>query len=223
MKLNVIKAAILPLRFIFWGGLLCVLDFSFSSTVNGSGFKFDVLNDAVGAACIAWGTFKLAPAQVHDRYARVMTFVKIVAALAVLDAIREHFITPYIPPIVGFLVNVFGLVVLAATVAFCIAMRWFCENADLQQAAASWRFTTLLFVFIYVLPLGLFHIAGCIAILTDASFHFDLGPAGLLLLPLFLWPVVHLFISTSRMKRAAAAYVHPILNTPAPASFRPDQ
>lgn len=214
MKLEDIKSAILPLRFIFWGGLLCVLDFSFSSTVNGSGFEFDILNDAVGAACIAWGAFKLAALQVDDRYARVMTFVKIVAALEVLDAIRDHFIMPYTPPIIDFLTNVFGLVVLAATVAFCVAMRWFCERANLRAAASSWRFTTLLFVFIYLLPLGLMYVAGCIAILTENSFHFDLGPAGLLLLPLFLWPVVHLFISTSRMKRAAEAYVAPTMSIP---------
>lgn len=212
MNLDEIKSAIFPLRFIFWGGILCVLDFSFSNTVNGSGIKFDCLNDAVGMLFIAWGTFKLASLYVDDRYMRVMSFVKIVAALAVLDAIRDHFITPYTPPIIGFLINVFGLVVLAATVAFCVAMRWFCERATLQTAAASWRLTTKLFLFIYVLPLGFFYIAGCIAILTDASFHFDLGPAGLILLPLFIWPIVHLFISTSRMRRAADAYVAPAIS-----------
>jgi hypothetical protein len=43
-----IKHAVAPLRMIFWGGLLCVFDITFSQTTNGQGFKFDILNDALG-------------------------------------------------------------------------------------------------------------------------------------------------------------------------------
>lgn len=48
-----ISKAVTPLRMIFWGALLCILDFSFSSysSRNGgpaSGFQFDILNDLLG-------------------------------------------------------------------------------------------------------------------------------------------------------------------------------
>jgi hypothetical protein len=61
----------------------------------------------------------------------------------------------------------------------------------------------LLFVVIYVLPLGFLYAAGAFMIALGTSFYFDLGVAGLLLLPVFAIPLVHLFISTARMKRAA--------------------
>lgn len=84
-------------------------------------------------------------------------------------------------------------------------MRWFCDEAGLWEAVRSWRTTTVLFVVIYLLPLGLFHLAAIWAMVSSTSFNIDLGPAGLLLLPVFAIPVVHLFISTSRMKRGAEA------------------
>jgi len=45
------------------------------------------------------------------------------------------------------------------------------------------------------------YLAGMFAMLTGNSFHFNLGLTGLLLPPVFIVPVVHLFVSTSRMKR----------------------
>src|SRR5678816_1930632 len=87
------RRAITPLRLIFWGGLLCIFDVSFTQTSNGQGFKCDVLNDVVGAVLIAAGVVRLSAIPVHDRYAAVMRVVRIVSFLAVLDAIREVFVT----------------------------------------------------------------------------------------------------------------------------------
>jgi hypothetical protein len=204
MNEQAVKQAITPLRMIFWGGLLCIFDFTFSQTTNGQGFKFDILNDAVGTILIAVGVFRLSAAAVHRRYATIMKFVQVVSVLAVLDAIRDHFIMP-LPPAVHFVLNLFGLVTLVAIVTFCVAMRWFCEEAHLPEASRSWSVTTVLFVVIYVLPLGLLYVITALAIASRTSFNIDLGPAGLLLLPVFAIPLIHLFVSTSRMKRAAEA------------------
>ena len=154
---------------------------------------------------IAYGVFLLASAPVNRRYSSVMTFVKIVSALAVLDAIRDHFIMP-LPPPVHVLQTAFGLACLGAIIAFCVAMRWYCEEAQLPQAAASWSVTTMLFVVIYLLPLGLLYLAGIYAMLSGTSFSFNLGPVGLLVLPVFAIPLIHLFVSTSRMSRAAEEF-----------------
>lgn len=199
-----VKQAIIPLRLIFWGGLLCIFDFTFSQTTNGRGFKFDVLNDALGTILIAVGVFQLSALPVQDRYGTVMKFVQVVSVLAVLDAIRDHFIMP-LPPVVHFALNLFGLVTLAAIVAFCVAMRWFCEEAHLLEASRSWSVTTVLFVVIYLVPLGLLYVLTAVAIASGTSFNLNLGPVGLLLLPVFAIPLIHLFVSTSRMKRAAEA------------------
>lgn len=208
MDEHFVKQAVTPLRLIFWGGLLCIFDFTFSQTTNGQGFKFDILNDAVGTILIAVGVFRLAEIPVHSRYATVMKFLRVVSVLAVLEAILDHFIIS-LPLAFYFALNLFGLVTLAAIVAFCVAMRWFCVAAHLGQAARSWNVTTALFVVIYVIPLGLFYLAAAAAIVTGKSFNIDLGPAGLILLPVFAIPLVHLFISTSRMKRGAETLNHP--------------
>jgi hypothetical protein len=197
-----VRRAVKPLRLIFWGGLLCIFDITFGQTTNGRGFRCDILNDAVGAFLIAWGVFALAEIRVDERYKQAMTFVKIMSVLAVLNAVRAHFVFN-MPTLLSFLLTVYGLVSLAAIVVFCIAMRWFCEVAWLPEAARSWQTTTVLFVLIYAVPLGLFNLASCFAILTGKSFHINLGPFALLLLPVFAIPIVHLFVSTSRMAKSA--------------------
>jgi hypothetical protein len=90
-------------------------------------------------------------------------------------------------------------------IAFCVAMRWFCEAASLREASQSWRTTTALFVVIYAVPLGLLYVAGAVATASNHPLNFNLGPLGLLVLPVFAVPLIHLFVSTSRMKRAAEA------------------
>jgi hypothetical protein len=203
-----VRRSILPLRLIFWGALLCILNITFSFTSNGTGFKFDILDDTVGASMIAWGVFRLAGIDVHRRYAVVMSLLKPVVVLKILDTIRDHFILEW-PPLVSFILLVFSIVCLVAVIAFCAAMRWFCEEVPLAEASRSWRTTTVLFVVIYCIPLGLFYSAAILAMLTGRSFQIDLGPIGLLLIPVFLIPVIHLFVSTSRMRRAAEESLSP--------------
>lgn len=194
-----IQATITPLRLIFWGGLVCVFDFTFSQTVNGEGWKFDIINDFVGMLMITWSVFQLGKIELNDRYLVAMKFVRVVAALSCLDALQAHFIYDS-PVIISLLLLVLGVLAMAATVVFCIAMQWLCREADLQRSERSWRTTALLFIFIYLIPLGLFYGASMIAILTESSFNINLGPAGLLLMPVFCIPLIHLFVSTSRMK-----------------------
>ena len=197
-----IRQAITPLKLVFWGGLLCLFDFTFSTTSGGEGFKFDILNDAVGAVLIAVGVFKLSAISVHARYGRIMTFVKVISVLAVADAVRDHFVLD-LSPAAALVLHLFSLAGLAAIVAFCVAMRWFSQEAALNRAVQSWRVTTWLFVIIYAIPLGILQVVHCGALLAGESFFINLGPAVLLLLPVFFAPIVHLFISTSRMKREA--------------------
>jgi hypothetical protein len=200
--------AILPLRLIFWGGLLMIFDLKVSQKVNGEGFQFDVLNDALGAALIAWGVFRLATIPVPGRYAAAMTLVKVTVILAFANAVRAHVIMP-LPDAMSVALFVLGLAKLAAIVVFCWAMRRMCLHYDLARAAASWRVTLILFAAIYLVPLGAFYLLAAGTIATGASFHFDLGLLGLLVLPVFALPLVHLFVSTSRMKRDVAAAVLP--------------
>lgn len=205
--------AVTPLRLICWGGLLCIFDITFSTTVNGRGFKFDILNDALGVLLILIGVVKLTNFVVDAGYSVAMRFVVAVTVLALLDAIRAHVIMP-LPDPLSFALSIFGFVRLVAVVVFCVAMRWLCQSRQMPESAASWQVTTWLFVLIFLLPLGLFYLAAAFAIATRTSFNLNLGPAGLLLLPVLAFPIIHLFITTSRMKREAATPV-PQFNDPA--------
>lgn len=201
---EVVEQAIAPLRLIFWGGLLWILDFHFTQTTNGRGFRFDVLNDVLATALIAFGVLRLASLPVHARYGRLMVFLLVVSVLAVANAIRDHFVVP-LGPEIQLAIAIFDLVVLVAVVLFTLAMRWFCEEHGLAEAARSWYRTTLLFAFLYLVPLGLLQIAGWVASALERPFHLELGMLALLLIPLFAIPIIHMFVSTSRMKRAAVA------------------
>jgi len=197
-----VQAAVRPLRLIFWGGILWLIDFSFSSTTNGEGFRCDVLDDTVGTVLITVALFRLSAAPVPGRYASVMFAIKVIAICSVVETVIKHFIFPHPAPL-DFIFGVLGLAQLLGTVLFCMAMKWFCIDAGMIQVAESWRVTFLLFCFLNALPLGLLNLASMFAMITDSSFHVNLGPAGLLLLPVILLPLIHLFISTSRMRRAA--------------------
>lgn len=197
-----VRAAITPLRFIFWGGLLWIFDVSFSNTINGRGFRFDILNDTVGTILITIGVARLAAAPVPGKYRAIMKYICAIALVSVVVTAFKHLVFPY-PSLLEVLFTLFNMCQLAATILFSLAMRWFSEEAGLPRPAASWNVTLILFCLIYGLPLGLLYLAGLVAMLGNTSFNIRLGPAGLLLLPLFATPLIHLFVSTSRLKRAA--------------------
>jgi hypothetical protein len=188
-----------PLRGIFWGGLLCVLDFHISSTSNGEGWRFDFLNDFVGMLTITWAVFRLSRIEVEPRYAIAMGFLKIVAVLGCVKALHGHLIYDT-PLLISLLINLQGFLAMAATVIFCVAMQWLSRHAGLERSAGSWRVTTILFIVVYLIPLGLFYLASLVATVTGQSFNLNLGIGGLVLIPVFLIPLVHFFVSTSRMR-----------------------
>lgn len=196
-----IGLAITPLRMTFWGGVLCVVDLTVAWTTNGKGVALDLASDLVGTILIAVGVSRLRRAPVGVGFARAMRFVQAMALVGILEAIGGHAIVP-LPDWVRLLGHTIGLLTLIALVAFCVAMRWLCDAAHLAEAGESWATTTVLFVVVYLLPLGVFYVAAASAILAGTRFHLDLGLSALLWLVLFLAPFIHLFISTSRMKRA---------------------
>jgi hypothetical protein len=191
-----------PLRAIFWGALLCLFDFTVSETSGDEGWRFDFLNDFVGMLTIAWAVFRLSAVEVDERYRIALGFVKMVAVFGCMVALHRHAIYD-VPSLISLLEDLYGFLAMAATVIFCVAMQWLSRHGGLSRSEQSWRFTTLLFIVIYLLPLGLFHLASLAATLTGESFHLDLGPAGLIALPVFFIPLLHFFISTSRMRDEA--------------------
>jgi hypothetical protein len=200
---ELLRTAITPLRLIFWGGLLVIFDFTFTTTTNGRGFRCDVLDDTLGMILITVGVFRLARFPVPGSYRTMMSAINVIAVLGIIRSVDHHFIYDS-PDWFGLMGMVLVLAELAAVILFCTCMRRLALEAGLRGIAASWAVTRLLFLALYVLPLGLFYLAALGAVVTGRSFHINLGPAGLLLLLIFVIPCVHLFVSTSRFKRALA-------------------
>src|SRR5205823_2170113 len=86
------------------------------------------------------------------------------------------------PAVLLFPFGLLGLCQLAAIILFCLAMRWFCQDAALPKVARSWRVTFVLFCLCYVLPLGFSYVATMIAAVSGRSFDIDIGRWGLVVL-----------------------------------------
>ena len=128
----------------------------------------------------------------------LLLWLPLIGALLMLLVPRDN------PKVIRNLAMIISLAdLLIAVLVFCVAMRWLSTEADLETAARSWTTTIWLVTLIYLIPLGFFYIAATVALVTGTSFNINLGPAGLLLLPVFCLPLIHLFISTSRMRSEA--------------------
>jgi hypothetical protein len=150
---------------------------------------------------ITIGVFHLARFQVDRSYRNLMAFAQTMSVIQLVVSFLKQLPTDYGDVSVVFLLV--GMLCLAATICFCLAMRKLCESAGLFGAAKSWKTTTILYVVIYAIPLGAFYLIATGAIVTGKSFNVNLGPAAVLLILVFVVPLIHLFVSTSRMKRSA--------------------
>ncbi|MDA1056038.1 MAG: hypothetical protein O3C40_37125 [Planctomycetota bacterium] len=202
-----IRQAVTPLRMIFWGGLLCVFDFSVSSTtsINGqvaSGYRFDFLNDFVGTLLITLGVSQLSGFAIDSSFRSSMRFIFICSVLNCIEAFMGHFVFRS-PVALDIMSNLLGLATLCATVMFCTSMNKLSSAFSLHQSADSWLTTRLLVIILWVIPLGLLYLLGLGALVTGQSFHWDIG---VFIIPAFvvlIIPLVHLFVSTSRMRSEA--------------------
>jgi hypothetical protein len=125
-------------QMIIIGALICFIDLTYSHTINGVGYRIDLVNDAVGTLLIAAGIWRLAAVYVSDRYRRLMAFVRLATAAAVLLAIRSHWIGP-----VGPAARVFwwltDTLASMGTPAFFLAMSMLWRSLAPPRLAPHWR------------------------------------------------------------------------------------
>ena len=190
-----VRSVIRPLRWIFWGALLWIIDIKIDHV--------DLANDFIASILVVMGVMRLARIDVSDRYRTVMGWVRAVAILSVpitcIKMIASNF-----DQAITVLLTIVSLAQLAATVAFCVAMRWFCIEAGLKRSAESWRLTTIFFVTLFAGPLSLLYGYILISQLTGMRWTLNVGTSVVLILLVLLVPIVHFFMSTSRMRREAA-------------------
>jgi hypothetical protein len=182
---------------VFWGTLICLVDFNISQTANGSGIRFDVISDVVGAALIAWGVGQLRPLVAESAYAGIMSFCQIVAVGAVLEALVKHLVIDW--PLPARLVSMaFSLACLVAIYRFCFAMQLFCRWLGLFEIEQSWRTSQTLFLWLNLIPALLMQAVGLFGMVNSQAMHFNIGPLAILLVVAALIPVIHILVSIRR-------------------------
>jgi hypothetical protein len=193
---------------IFWGTLICVLDFHFSQTTNGSGFRFDVISDVVGTALIAWGLGQLRPLVPDAVYASILTFGQAVAVFAVLDALADHIITPWPLPL-RLLRLVFSLLCLWAIYRFCFAMQLLTGSLALSHVVHSWRASGTLFLWLNLAPAVILHAISLPVMFSRERAHLDLGPLAIAIVIAAFIPLVHILVSIWRTRKALDQFMDP--------------
>lgn len=190
------------LTMVFWGGLICIIDFKYSRLVNGQGFTIDIISDTVGMILITIGVFKIAALLDDNTFKGAMLFIKIVAILGIIETIHNHFVYE-VPRFLSYFSYTFGLLTLAAIVLFLFIMRYLSNELEFDESRRLWTITIILVVIIYVFPLGFININGIIMLIIGRHYNFNLGSAGLLTIPVFIIPFIFLLLSALRMKKEA--------------------
>jgi hypothetical protein len=67
-----ILTTITPLRLVFWGCLLCLIDVHSNWNFDGQVWKIDIVSDVIGALLIVWGAFRLSMLRVSGWYSAAM-------------------------------------------------------------------------------------------------------------------------------------------------------
>src|SRR5687768_4108567 len=157
---------------ILWGILFCGFDFWIGAQAGGHGLRVDILNDVLGTILVAWGLAELRPLVADERYANILQFCLLIALLAIVEAVLDHFVVPW-PPLCAAISELFSMAVLVAIFQFCTALRMLCQFAHLLEAEQSWRFSQSLFFVLQLLPLMSLHVGGLVLSLLGRTAHFE--------------------------------------------------
>jgi len=194
------KQIVKALRQMFWGGIIIILDVNFGG--------FDIVVDALGVLLIVLGVYSLARQEGGAIFQRKMRIVKPLVLVFMYVSFVE--LLP-LPQVARHWLGIVFVPWLVAIYLFCTAMRAFCEHHTLSRSSKSWNMTSVLVLFIYVIPLSIAYIGvwvGGTFLQGQGEFSFNANaaeyPQILIFLIVGVAPLIHLFISTSRIKREVA-------------------
>lgn len=208
------RDAITPLRLVFWGMIICIVDLPFRVDSGGVGCTFDIINDVVGTVMVLVGVVRLGGQPVDGAYRSMLGYVQFAVALCVLVAIHSHFVyeVPIPVTLAEGLISLLGLI---AIFVFASAMIAFCDEGEFAEAATSWRLTRLLVICIYLVPAGLAIVIGAVVLAVSGEVrHFQYNTSGgsvewgaacfgiLLLVVLAFVPFIHGLVSIFRTIKA---------------------
>lgn len=200
-----------PLRRIFWGALLVLVDIGFSSKFGEIGFRLDLFDDTLGMVLITLAVGQLRDIPMGGWYGTRMVFLHWVAIVALLDSVLQHFIFPR-PWLLAFVSLVMPFVMIAALLTLCACMRDVCRAAMLSEAAQRWQRVFALF-------LAFFGILSVLPALIGLGVQTFGLPAPFTPTPGMLWLGVLLLVPPFYFLRATSTMARAVEDMP-PASLR---
>ena len=195
------------INLIFWGTLIVIIDFSFSSTTNGTGIKFDVINDFIGSIMIFIGLSKISKIELMDTsFQSNMNFSVIASGIHILYSISDFFIYP-IPDFINTLKNLLDLVVGWGLVTFAGAKIILTTQSSLDKSLKKWIMTRNLLLWIYFLPLAVLTVISEITSFVKQyrfNWAIEFGLGGkigfILLVIILLIPIIYWLFTMHMMK-----------------------
>lgn len=196
------------LNLIFWGVLIIIFDFSYTSTTNGVGIKFDFINDFLGSIIVFIGIVNISKMELLDvSFKKKMNYCVLAAIFQILFAISDFFIYQTLD-VINTLTNLMNLMIDWALVVFAGSMIILSTKIGLNASLRRWKIVKKLFFWINFLPFAILIVFSEIMTLTN-GFRFywqsEFGITGqissILLMILVLLPIGYALYTINSMKQ----------------------
>lgn len=195
------------LNLIFWGIIIILLDFHYSQTTNGVGFKFDFIPDILGAIMIFLGVFSISGSVIaNPSFLRNMRFVVLGALIQIVLSIDDFFIY-HESVFISSVREIASIFISISIVLFSSAMIVLSDEKSLKKSSINWRIARHLFLCLYIVPEVFLQILSWFAIFPfDIVYKLNSNAANYIVLffTLFLFlllPLIYGLYAIQRMRK----------------------
>lgn len=176
-----------PLGFVFWGGVLVVIDVNIGLRLGGRGVSIDLLPDLLGLGLICLGLIILGA---EGRFSGMADLLVTVAASVFFCLFLGSVAALFVPQLAQ--LERWGLVAIElvagiAVLAVCRALQLMAAEMGLTSLAKSWRSAGILIVLLFTVP-------GALLVLVQSPGFIMLNLAGRLV------AVVAFFVALNRSR-----------------------
>lgn len=161
------------LNYIFWGLFIIIFDLTFSSTVNGSGIKIDILNDLIGASLVFIGIRYLLKLNIpNSKYYKHIKIAFYAASISIFLGFIDFII--FQEPFEFILLNLaLTLFVTYGSIEFCKAMSILVNSTENFILQKEWKTASLLVLCFNFIPQVLFTTSNLLEI-SGSNFQINL-------------------------------------------------
>ena len=150
-RANLNKEISKALLFIMLGMAIHVVDISFSRTVNGEGFRFDLINDLIGIGMIILAIGQLRRIRINEKYQQYMTFALVAAGVQMVWDLEGHmlYVRPYFLWVLSLIC---GFLVLGGILLLLESLLILSSGLSLNKSPFNLKLAKRLFIYLEIVP-----------------------------------------------------------------------